>query len=190
MNFIKMSFLLIAFVPFPLFAAYADSPPSWMPVESKSENGAYIAKVSSREESSQKTQETKAYILKIYSAKDTSKSIWEIPYAYQGCAGGVLSNDGQVFVYPEFWFSEQWPLINIYSAKGLMRAISASEVIFDHAKIEQTASHQLWLDKNGECAPSLKQESDSYAFLFCTIDQKKHSVQIKLDGDVGVDARR
>lgn len=79
--------------------ALADSPPSYSPFESKSENSKFIAKVDVENRMGQDFPREWKYNIKVFDVAAMSKSLWESEYKFDGYSDGTLSNDGSYFAY-------------------------------------------------------------------------------------------
>ena len=83
------------------------------------------------------------------------------PYQYSGYADGQLSDDGKYFVYVEYWYYPQIPLVKIYKNGEHISSDSLTGLSFkiQPDKLAETASHWLWLS-NGNNAGFQKNQLD------------------------------
>lgn len=135
------------------FNALADSPPSYLPFESKSENSKYIAKVDVANRMGKASPREWKYSIKVFDVATISKPLWESEYKFDGYSGGTLSNDGSYFAYVSFWFFDDCPIVFIYK-KGNTKMYSAQDLRLTSKGLKETASHKLWLKDGGGFWPA------------------------------------
>lgn len=108
----------------------------------------------------------------------SDKPVWTIDYDYSGYMDGYVTDNGKSFVYVEYWYYEQSPLIKIYTKGKKLNTDKFTGSFFkiDNAKLKETVSHWLWLYEDGEFA-ILKNDKRDYIEIK-TIDNKKHKFDL------------
>ncbi len=119
------------------------------------------------------------WTLTVYDNSNTEKPIWTTFYEYSGYEGGDLSDDGKYFVYLEFWYYKDYPLLKIYNNGTAINtnSLKGSNFKISPKKLVNTVSHTLWLsdtNENGFIITSDKQIS----YMVTTIDKKKHFINL------------
>lgn len=128
-------------------SAIADEPPSWSEFEVYSSNRLYFAKVTIMDRNRKSERWDWKYKLTVYEKEgSTNSELWSCSYLYDGCTGGLLSDDGTTFVYVSFWYYEKSPAVTIYQTGELKKQIIGREFNVDRSKLQRTVSHQLWLN--------------------------------------------
>ncbi|MDX1957507.1 MAG: hypothetical protein SFU98_02985 [Leptospiraceae bacterium] len=123
---------------------FGDSPPSWKEFRIESLKGKFIAEISSIDKKNEISSSDKKWILTIREKKSKRK-IWSSDYYYDGYAEGRLDEDGSLFVYVNYWFSEKRPVVIVYEKDKPIKEILGSELNFDRKIITSGASHFVWL---------------------------------------------
>lgn len=123
----------------------ADSPPDWRTsFHVPSANLQYNAEVTPRKKGKAGEPWNWSYQVAVYSAKPHHKELWRSEYFHSGYSGGLLSDDGNYFVYLEFWYRSDSTLIAVYS-KSENKSIMAKDLGILGLEFPKTVSHQLWL---------------------------------------------
>ena len=157
-------------------SALADEPPCWCEFNVKSANKAYSAKVTRVEKDSLKKPWDAQWILSVYkiNANDSTK-IWSVKYEYDGYTDGVLSNNGQVFAYVNYWYYDTHNIAYIYSQGKKVGQLKGKEFNVPEKERQKTVSHELWLNPKKEYF--YFNESENGVFLSInTIDNKTHKI--------------
>lgn len=168
-------FFVIFLILSSAYYCLADSAPCWCNFEIKSRNGAFVAHVykdSTKTEAA--TPIFNDWVLSVYDTKSNTL-LWRTDYEYSGYPDGFLSDNGKHFVYVEYWYYEDVPLLKIYS-KGKRIAtdkLTGASFNIDREKITETVSHSLWLSHNGAFA-TFKQDD----LELTTIDERKHRINL------------
>ena len=123
----------------------ADEPPSWQNFQLTSQNGWYVAKVTAFEGMDDRDPWNKHYTLSVYQTDNESEPMWSSRYLYDGYLGGMLSNNGSVFVYVNFWYHHDDPVIYVYNRGALYRKITGKDLGMVEATLSRSVSHTLWL---------------------------------------------
>ena len=163
-----------------LFAGYAavmpvgaDEPGSWAPFEVCSENGQYCAEVVAID-GENKTPWNRNYRLTITRNNGgTNLEFWSAPYRYDGYPGGVLASDGRTFVYVNYWFYSDRPVVRIYREGRRFDLVGAAFNISE-SKLIATVSHQVWLSDRRPAYALLNEQT----LKIRTIDGKTHLVHL------------
>jgi len=159
--------LFCVFLTFSRFA-FCDEPPSWKDFEVKSANGDFIAKVAA-------SPGTRNYRLSVYAAGDTGV-MWSCGYDYDGYPGGLLSDDGIVFVSINTWYKDNAPVVTVYHNGRKTAALRGADFHVERSALKQTASHQLWLKGDGEAYRFSRDSGGRLMVEIVTIDGKKHAI--------------
>jgi hypothetical protein len=161
-------------------SAYADSPPCWCKFEEESDNKKYVAIVNRPLKDSLVDPWKSVWTLTVYekTAKG-NRQLWKIKYDYTGYPGGLLSNDGQTFVYVEFWYYADSPLVDIYRKGKKVNTSGLKGVNFKvpKDKLVETVSHHLWLWDEGN-AYAYMINNKRLLLEIRTIDGRKHYIDI------------
>ncbi|WP_157953846.1 hypothetical protein [Microbulbifer sp. A4B17] len=130
----------------------ADQPPDWQDYIVTSENRKWTALIS-RDHITQDPW-TDNWMLSVYEGfkypfpRPDFVPVWSRAYDHHGYSEGILSDDGEIFVYVEFWYRENYPVVKI-SKKDC--AISKNGSFFNIGEhLEKSISHQLWLNRGGK----------------------------------------
>lgn len=168
-------FLTLLLFLFSTQLAFSDTPPQWRANFSiKSENAKYEAEVEAADESKASYPQLKKYILTVFEIKEGQRlPLWSSDYKYDGYSDGVLSNDGLTFVYVNFWYYSELPVVTIYH-KGTKREILGKDFEIQPAKIKQTVSHQLWLKEDGKQYRFVSNDS----LMMLTIDNNQYLIDV------------
>jgi len=169
----------LPFIVFSASLAFADAPPLWRDgFFIRSENGKYQAQVQTAEAAQDwPAQTTQRYVLTVIEVKDGQKlPLWSGDYRYDGYADGLLSDDGSTFVYVNFWYYPDAPVVTIYR-DGTVRELPGKDFRIEPAKIQETASHELWL-KDGDAYRFIGGDGPTLGLEIVTIDGKRHVVDM------------
>ncbi|WP_121357770.1 hypothetical protein [Flavisolibacter nicotianae] len=161
-------------------ATYADSPPCWCKFEEESANKKYVAIVDRPQKDSLIDPWKSVWTLTVYEKTAIgNRRLWRIKYDYTGYPGGLLSDDGQTFVYVEFWYYASSPLVDIYrqGKKVNTSALKGLNFKVPKDKLVETVSHQLWLWDEGN-AYSYTTNNKRLLLEIRTIDGRKHYIDI------------
>ncbi|UII20533.1 hypothetical protein [Fulvivirga ligni] len=168
--------LTILFVGFCQFAL-ADEPPCWCEFSIKSDNGLYRADIEFDKADSLKEPWDRRWTINIFELKPDSNLNWSSEFYHDGYGGGILSNDGQVYVYINFWLDMEEPpnQVVIYTKKNI-RKLSGKDLKLIADNYSHTVSHQIWIDEY-ELIPNYL--SDSTYLKIKTEDSKEIRIDLK-----------
>lgn len=118
---------------------YSDEPPSFVGYEEYSPNKKYVAKIK---------KEGEEFFLTVYKKEgDKFKKIWKCEYLHHGYFGGILTDDGQYFVYiSAYFYMDDFPLISIYKNGSLVKKIYGNELEVYLSDIKKSESHYVWVE--------------------------------------------
>lgn len=133
-------------------AVLADSPPAYLPFESKSSNGLYIANVYPENGDTKINPWERRYRLRVSESTGNRRTLWEVAYPYDGYQEGQPSNDGQYFAYVNFWYSHDDPVVIIYTKTEFM-TFKGKDLGINAETLRATASHKLWLNAGWHFSP-------------------------------------
>ena len=145
-----MNKFVLMFLIFPIFL-YADQPPDWDEFIVQSENKKWSAVVIRQGKAEEPWEDE--WVLNIYEGFYGSSPapdilpVWSTSYNPSGYSGGYLSNDGSAFSYVEFWYYPNHPVVQIYKQECTIQKTGSDFKV--GSKLQQTASHQLWLKEGG-----------------------------------------
>jgi hypothetical protein len=166
----KIIFMMACLIWVPI-RSHADQPPSFSSFSVNSANKEYTAQIT------ETLPGSSAYRLTVLKGE---KIYWDVPYDYNGYPAGMLSDDGEVFVYINWWY-EPGNLIQIHTKNGLIKKLSEKDIEFDHEKVRNTDSHQIWLSESGRIE-SMEIRSGvhgkEYFANFVTIDEKPQNILV------------
>ncbi len=158
--------------------AVADEPPSWRDFEVKSGNGKFLAEVKAKADQKNLPYFQWKYELTVYQVDDQSKvRMWSANYKYDGYAEGMLSDDGSKFVYVNFWYYRDAPVVSIYGSDLSVKVLYGGEF---HINMKKFRKHtRSWLS----IEPSQVEFSNMHArpllLKILTIDKKPHIVDLE-----------
>lgn len=101
-------------------------------------------------------------------------------YDYSGYPGGLLSDDGTTFIYVEFWYYADTPLVDIYRQGKKINTFSLKGRSFNipEAKLVQTVSHHLWLKEERNAYAYFQDKTNRLLIKIHTIDGRTHLIDI------------
>jgi hypothetical protein len=174
---------LIAIFVFMLSAlfSHADSPPCWCAFETESSNKQYVAVVTRPLKDSLVEPWNSEWTLSIFQKEGDSRMLlWETKYAYTGYPDGALSDDGNTFIYVEYWFYPDAPLLQIYNRGKRIntKALKGTDFKISKSKLVETVSHFVWLYEDGNAYSFKKNIQGGFYFQIRTVDGKMHYVNI------------
>ncbi len=142
-----------------LFSAsvQADAPPSFQPFEVKSSNERFLAEI--RPDDADAASREGSWTLRVYDLRAEKKELWSCPYLYRGYPGGQLTDDGKAFLYVEFWFYADHPVIQVYREGKEIAAISGKDLHISPDSREKTVSHELWLKSGSDGQVKIRNEA-------------------------------
>lgn len=175
----KSVILILFFLSLTKFSL-ADQPPCWCKFEIKSKNEKFIAVVERLHEDSLKQPRLSKWTLTVYAInKKVKKLLWATSYDYSGYTDGQLSDDGKYFVYVEYWYYAQSPLVKIYKSGEHINSDSLTGLNFKipSDKLGETVSHWLWLS-DANSIGFQKNSTGNFIYSIRTIDGKIHFIDI------------
>lgn len=160
---------------------YADQPPCWCAFEEKSANGKYVAVVNRPKADSLIDPWKSVWTLTVYEyVGKRKKLLWKVKYDYSGYPDGILSNDGQTFIYVEYWYYSNANMVAIYRNGKRINApnLKGEDFKIPPHKLQQTVSHQRWLKIEGPAYNFVRTSNDKLLLRIQTIDDKIHFFDI------------
>jgi len=145
MNKFALIFLVLS------ICSYADQPPDWNEFIVQSENKKWSAAILRQGKAEEPWKDD--WVLNVYEGFYVSSPapnilpVWSTSYNPSGYFGGYLSNDGSAFSYVEFWYYPNHPVVEIYRQECSIKKNGSYFRV--GSKLQQTASHQLWLKEGG-----------------------------------------
>ena len=122
---------------------YGDSPPSWEPYKIASRNKDFFCWIDFNDNDTSNYRWNRKWLLKVYD-KD-SILIWQKEYQPSGYSNGILSNDGEKFVYIEYWYYHDEIAVEITSKNNPDIYIKTSDFHISENSLVETVSHKIWL---------------------------------------------
>lgn len=176
----KRLLTILFFIGFYQFAL-ADEPPCWCEFSIKSENGLYRADIEFEKADSLKEPWERKWTIKVYETKSDTTIKWHSEFYQDGYGGGILSNDGQIYVYVNDWLDLEEPpnQVVIYTQDYTTR-LSGKDLKLNPNNYSHTVSHQIWMDEY-ELIPNYL--SDSTFLKIKTEDFKEIRIDIQ-SGDI------
>jgi len=140
-------FLITLFFSLIATRAIADSPPAWKTQYAvESANKMFTAEIEPKEIGAKEKPWEWKFQVTVRRTGEKSKVQWKQEYHHTGYSNGMLSNDGNYYVYVESWYYPKGNLITVYSANGI-KSWSASDLSISRWWLPKTASHRLWLQE-------------------------------------------
>lgn len=161
--------------------AWADMPPPWTEFEVRSPNGHYLAEVRAKEAREGTPRWAWSYRLSVFDVRqDARQPRWSCDYKYDGYSGGVLSDDGSTFVYVNFWYEPDGPVVSIYRNGKKAGVVFGREFNIRNADLKSTISHQVWLNESGSPHVRFIQTGpQALALEITTIDHQTHLIDVE-----------
>ena len=166
--------------------ALADTPPSWKPFTVTSKNSLFMAQVEVGDKKGKSASWEWQYKLSIFATASQTNALWEVTYAYDGYDGGTLSNDGLYFVYADFWYRHNTPVVSIYKKAGTWR-LTGNELRIEQETLQKTVSHQLWLKDGNDSVAFLPASETPMKIMISTVQGKRY---IKLEPKLSIEVVR
>jgi len=126
----------------------SDEPPCWCEFSINSNNGLYRADIGFNEVDSLLNPWERKWTIKIYEIKSDTSLKWSSEFFQDGYGGGILSNDGQIYVYLNDWLDMEEPpnQVVIYTQNKTLR-LSGKDLELNPNNYSHTVSHQIWMDE-------------------------------------------
>ncbi len=155
----------------------ADEPPCWCEFSIKSDNGLFRADIEFDTADSLKEPWERKWTIKVYKIMPDNNLTWSSEYYHDGYGGGILSNDGQIYIYVNDWLNMEEPpnQVVIYTQNYTTR-LSGKELKLNPDNYSNAVSHQIWMDEY-ELIPNYL--SDSTYLQIKTDDFKKIIINLK-----------
>lgn len=158
--------------------AIADTPPSWNEFKMESSNGKYVAQVIIDSKPINKEPWKNKYRLTV-SEKESKSVLWSCQYHYDGYPEGILSDDGEAFVYVNEWYKNDYPVVSIYYQGLKSHQIAGRQFQIDKKELIQTASHHLWLTQHREPRYGFLYDYQRLVCEIFTIDKKRYLIDVE-----------
>ena len=160
-------------------AVFADQPPSWSEFNVRSPNGHYLAEVRVKDKRADTSLTEQTYVLTVFDARQGIRrhSLWSCEYEYDGYSDGLLSDDGSTFVYVNFWYAQDGPVVSIYRHGKKSGIVLGREF---NIRARSTVSHQAWLDDS--VSPNVRfvqAGTRPLALEITTLDHKTHLIDVE-----------
>jgi hypothetical protein len=132
-------------------SALADQPPSWSGFSIQSANARFTASVAPLGAGKTSPPRERQFRIQVQKTDGNGLpvTIWEGPYHHDGYAGGLLSDDGEYFVYIDYWYRNTTAAVQIYH-RGASCYFTGKQLKMNEAGLRETVSHRLWLDGNAQ----------------------------------------
>jgi len=138
----RLLFLLVIILKFNL--SFCDEAPSWSPYKVFSENKKYFCWVDFNDTDTSKYFWDKKWVLKVY--KNDSTYIWQKDFQFTGYPDGFLSDDGEKFVYVEYWYPDNTSAVTIINGHKQNTYFKGRDFHIPELFLKPTVSHKLWLE--------------------------------------------
>jgi hypothetical protein len=157
--------------------ALADEPPCWCEFSIKSDNGLFRADIEFDTADSLKEPWERKWTINVFKIKPDTNLRWSSEFYHDGYGGGTLSNDGEIYVYINFWLNMEEPpnQVVIYTKKKTSK-FSGKDLKLKAENYSHTVSHQIWLD---EYSLSPNFHSDSTLLKIKTENFKEIKIDLK-----------
>jgi len=137
--------LIIWLVFYNIDLSFGDEPPSWRPYKVFSQNKKYFCWIDYNIKDTSKSLRDIKWRLSVYS--NDSILIWYKDYKPTGYPDGLLSDDGNKFVYVEFWYFHDANLVKVTRKDQPDISLIGQDFHIPGIFLQQTVSHKLWLEK-------------------------------------------
>lgn len=155
---------------------YGDEPPCWCEFTILSENKEFRADIEFLKSDSLKKPWERNWEVKVYEINPDTSLIWVSKFLNDGYGAGILSNDGQLYTYVNYWLQMDYPnQIIIYSKDEIIR-LSGKDLGLDPSSYRHTVSHQIWM-KDYYLTPDY--QTDTTSLIVETLDSKKIDLNLK-----------
>lgn len=124
---------------------FADEPPSWTPYRIVSENEEFFCWIDFADNKTSLPSQKRKWALKVYSSDSTL--IWKRNFHPSGYSEGSLTNDGNSFVYVDFWYYKNEYVVKIFKRSLNDHFIKGKDFSISPDALEKTVSHRLWRKK-------------------------------------------
>jgi hypothetical protein len=127
-------------------SARADSPPGWPEFSVMSENARFRASIALADDKSDAPKWERKYRIEVQATDRNAPQAtgWSAPYRHDGYGGGILSNDGEYFVYVDFWYRHDSAAVKIYR-RAAYCSFRGQQLGIEPQGLRQTVSHRVWL---------------------------------------------
>ena len=143
----KKLLTILFIIGFYLFAA-ADEPPCWCELSIKSNNGLFRADIKFDTADSLKEPWERKWTITVFKIYPDTNLSWSSEFYNDGYGGGTLSDDGQIYVYINFWLDMEDPpnQVAIYTKEKTTK-FSGEALRLIAKNYSHTESHQTWVDE-------------------------------------------
>ena len=143
MNKILLLFLVIFSYNF----LYGDETPCWCEVSILSSNNLYKAEIYSLASDSSLAPWDRKWKINVYELAGDTTLKWSSDFYHDGYGDGILSNDGKVYAYVNYWLDKSTSpnQITIYTSDQILR-YSSKDLKLRQWIFPKTVSHQIWLE--------------------------------------------
>jgi len=161
--------------------AFADMPPPWSEFDIRSPNGHYLAEVRATQKPEGAPRWAWKYQLTVFDTQPARRQLlWSCDYTHDGYSNGFLSDDGYTFVYVNFWYEQDGPVVSLYRNGKKVGIVFGREFNVRDSALKSTVSHQMWLDELGSPNVRFIQRGPQALVLeITTIDHKTHLISVE-----------
>ncbi len=140
-----LSILFLTAFSHPVFA---DEPPCWCEFSIQSKNTFFRADIGFNMADSLLDPWEREWTIKVYEIKSDTVLLWSSKFYHDGYGGGILSDDGGIYVYVNDWLDMKEPpnQVVIYTQQKTLR-YSGKHLGLVPSNYPNTASHKIWVDE-------------------------------------------
>ncbi len=156
------------------FQVKADLPPCWLEYSIYSLDSAYRADITFPKEDSIKTPSEKRWQIKVFDSKSNNAK-WESSFLHGGYGGGILSNDGKLYVNAEFFMNSELSILVTIQTEDTTIYYSADDFNLLIDDLPCSSSNILWR-KDFYLEPEVY--TDSTLLCIETLNSKRIVIQV------------
>lgn len=119
---------------------FADEPPGWSEYSKTTNNGRFIANISTPNKMKSYNSE---WFLTVSDSIGTT--LFHRKFIHDGYSSTIISENGKYFIDIREWYDKDG-LVYIYS-KDDLKIVSNKEIKLWFFQLQKTASHKIWIDK-------------------------------------------
>lgn len=154
----------------------ADEPPSYCEASIFSKDSTFRADIRHENADTNEKPWKWDWILYVYQTKPETTYLWSSKLYYDGYSQGLLSDDGRLFAYVNYWYYPENSYQAIVYTQDSIYNYSSEYLQIEDSLCVETVSHLIWLE---EYYFSPNYLTDSTLLILRTIYDKLIQVEIK-----------
>jgi len=168
---IRIVFILSFFAPTEIFA---DEPPCWCEFSIYSVDSLFRADIRMVNQDTTIAAWENDWTIKVYDIS-TDSHIWTSVFYNDGYGAGILSNDGEIYVYGNWWLTMDFDNQIVIYTRDTIIQYSGHDLGLIESDYPNTVSHKIWMEDYyflPDC------QTDSTKLIIETLDSKKIELDI------------